>query len=395
MKVLVLQSELGVLRGGGETFTRNLFTAFVKRGHHVAAAFVADRRSRYPIPLPSCMVAIPIPGLWSRKLGQAALSSVGRYLSYGTRFRSEWDRVQEAICWRTIRWHNGRFQGRIEQRFANHWSEYDAVYVNGNVELGGKAAVHRPTVLMLPGPVSADRVPTLRAVHAVCSHDDGFARLRDHLGNEALEIPLGINSQLFNCEGGSMRAALDWTPGNLVLGYVGRLTHLKGVDILAEAFRDLSRTTNDFRLLIVGEGEFESKIRFILADQIARRIVHIEPGVSQEQLPGWYRAMDLLVMPSRYETLSNAVLEALACRVPFLASDVGGNRKLAKTGYGWLFESESVSSLTDFVRRIITNRAEIRARGVAGSRYIRENYSWDRSAERLESILISRLGVQP
>ncbi len=42
MRVLVLHSELGVLRGGGENFTRNLFAAFGERGHHVSACFVAD-----------------------------------------------------------------------------------------------------------------------------------------------------------------------------------------------------------------------------------------------------------------------------------------------------------------------------------------------------------------
>jgi hypothetical protein len=42
MKILVLHSELGVLRGGGENFTRNVFVAFAERGHDVSAAFIAD-----------------------------------------------------------------------------------------------------------------------------------------------------------------------------------------------------------------------------------------------------------------------------------------------------------------------------------------------------------------
>ena len=42
MRVLVLHSELGTLRGGGENFTRNLFSSFVGLGHHVKAAFTAD-----------------------------------------------------------------------------------------------------------------------------------------------------------------------------------------------------------------------------------------------------------------------------------------------------------------------------------------------------------------
>src|SRR5215510_4502560 len=114
MKVLVLHSELGVPRGGGENFTRNLFAAFAARGHHVAAAFVADRNARYPIALPSSIEPIPIRGWWSRKPGQATLSSIGSCIPFESRLRREWDRVREAICWRTIMWHNRRFQRRIE-----------------------------------------------------------------------------------------------------------------------------------------------------------------------------------------------------------------------------------------------------------------------------------------
>ena len=55
MKVLVLHSELGVLWGGGETFTTSLFQAVARRGHHVTAVFVADRRGQYPRALAGCV----------------------------------------------------------------------------------------------------------------------------------------------------------------------------------------------------------------------------------------------------------------------------------------------------------------------------------------------------
>src|SRR5262245_21962870 len=113
MKVLVIHSELGVLRGGGENFTRNLFSAFAERGHHVKAALLADRKKSYPIPLPSGIEPIPIPGWWSRNAGQEVFSSIRRYVPCQERFRVTWDRIQEAVSWRTIRWHDRRFQRRI------------------------------------------------------------------------------------------------------------------------------------------------------------------------------------------------------------------------------------------------------------------------------------------
>jgi glycosyltransferase involved in cell wall biosynthesis len=394
MKVLVLHSELGVLHGGGETVTRNLFTAFAERGHHVAAAFVADRSGRYPIPLPSCIEPIPISGWWSRKLGQATLSSIGSRLPRQKRLVAAWDRLQEALCWRTIRWHNRRFESRIEHAFAHRWGDFDVVYVQSNVPLASKAALRRPTVLMLPGPVTAELTPMLRMVHAVCAHDDAFVRIRAFLGDHAIELPLGLDGRVF-CPGATaVRSALGWTDQHCVVGYVGRLTLLKGVDLLAMAFREVSRKAVNARLLIVGSGEEERQLRSILAEECAQGLVHIEPGMNQEQLPAWYRAMDVLVMPSRYETLSNAILEAMACGIPFLASDVGGNRTLGATGAGWLFESESVAALSTCLGSVLQSRTEMKARADIGYRYVQERYSWVASAKRLEWIMTSQLGVK-
>jgi glycosyltransferase involved in cell wall biosynthesis len=394
MKVLVLQSELGVLRGGGENFTRNLFTAFAARGHRVAAAFVADRSGRYPIPLPAGIEPIPIRGWWSRKLGQALLSSVAGCIPFESPLRAGWDRGQEAICWRTIRWHDRRFQRRIEHEFALRWTDFDIVYVHGNAILASRVARYRPTVLRLPGPVTAELAPVLRRVHAVCANGDALAQIRRFLGDHAIELPLGIDTQLFMPGSTSVRTALGWTGQHRVVGYVGRLAHLKGVDLLAAAFREMSRTLPEARLLIIGSGEEEGKIRSVLAQELAHGIVHIERDVNHEQLPEWYRAMDLLVMPSRYENFSNTVLEGMACGIPFLASDIGGNRIFAETGAGWLFDSESVASLTSRLRSINGHPSEMKARGTVGTRYARERYTWVASAECLEGIIASRLGVK-
>ncbi|MCA9423146.1 MAG: hypothetical protein KC592_19155, partial [Nitrospira sp.] len=147
MNILVLHSELGVLRGGGEYFTRNLFSEFRKRGHHVSVAFVADSQGSFANPMPAGIEPIPIPGWWSRKFGQEMLTKVGETFLGNSRLKSYWDRGQESVCWRTIRWHARRFQRRIEREFSSRWEEFDAVYVHGDPFLAKATAILRPTVL--------------------------------------------------------------------------------------------------------------------------------------------------------------------------------------------------------------------------------------------------------
>jgi glycosyltransferase involved in cell wall biosynthesis len=179
-----------------------------------------------------------------------------------------------------------------------------------------------------------------------------------------------------------------------VIGYVGRLIPVKGVDLLATAFREVSRVVPNARLLIVGSGEKADLIRSILREESVRSIVHMESDVPHQRLADWYRAMNLFVMPSRYENFSNAILEALACGVPVLTSDVGGNRIVAKAVGGFLFQENSVPSLTMSLRNVIESSQDMKAQGLFGAEYVRRKYSWAASAECLEHIITERLGVK-
>ena len=115
--------------------------------------------------------------------------------------------------------------------------------------------------------------------------------------------------------------------------------------------------------------------------------MHLAGDVPHEQLPAYYRAMDVLVMPSRYENYSNAMLEGLACGVPFVGSDVGGNRALFETGAGWLFSQGSAPDLAVSVRTALADQADLESRGARGRQHVVGRFSWDATARRLEEII--------
>jgi phosphatidylinositol alpha-1,6-mannosyltransferase len=281
---------------------------------------------------------------------------------------------------------------RIEQEFRGRWKEFDAVYVHGSAMLASSIARYCPTILRLPGPVSADLAPVLNAVHIVCANGDALNQIRRFLGDHAVELPVGLDGDVFKSGPTQVRQRLGWTKNHWVIGYVGRLAYIKGVDLLAEAFGQIRQTIPHARLLLVGAGEEEKKLRAALNVELAEGVAHIESDVPHDGLAEWYRAMDLFIMPSRYENCSNAVLEALACGVPFLGSDVQGNRCLVvESEGGWLFAKGSADSLLQAIVSIAKNPFVMRDRGTFGREKVLQKYSWETSARRLEALLESCL----
>ena len=300
-------------------------------------------------------------------------------------------RVMGSMDWRGARWHDRRFQRRIEKEFAARWKEFDAVYVHSNAELAAEVSKHRPTVLRLPGPATAEQASLLRALPVVCANGDVLVRTKSLIGEEVVELPVGLDFTAFSPAGDSVRASLGWTNTHKVIGYVGRLTRLKGLDLLAEAFHQIAAAFPEARLILIGRGEEEGSVRHVLAKEIADGRVHLVPSLTSAELGSWYRAMDVFVLPSRYENFSNALLEAAACGAPFIASDVGGNRMLQSSGCGLLFKPGSADDLVRRMREFFADMEASRTRSLAFSRVVRERYDWNASADRMEWILQSRL----
>lgn len=99
--------------------------------------------------------------------------------------------------------------------------------------------------------------------------------------------------------------------------YVGRLNWEKGSDRLLEAIRLVSRESDNFQFCIVGKGPYQSKFEEVGS------CTQVAGPVPRQRIPNYYHASDLLIHPSRREGLPNVILEAIAARLPIVASPVG------------------------------------------------------------------------
>ena len=126
-----------------------------------------------------------------------------------------------------------------------------------------------------------------------------------------------------------VRTALGIPDGALLFGFVGRLTHQKAPERLVAAFERLAERAPHARLLMIGDGEMREALRRqIDAGRHAGRI-HLTNDFTGPQAMA---AMDALVVPSRYEAMSYAMLEAAAAGKPLILSDVGGASTVLKDG---------------------------------------------------------------
>lgn len=190
------------------------------------------------------------------------------------------------------------------------------------------------------------------------------------------------------------REAIDYTGGPLVL-FVGRIQPLKGVDIAVEMLALLADSTA--RLMIVGgasgnEGEAEvARIREII-DRLGleERVCFVEPQ-PHYALSTFYRAADVVVMPSRSESFGLVALEAAACGIPVVAASVGGLRTLIQDGVtGYLIEEREPADYAAAVDRILEDQT-LAARLASAAAVTAGRYPWSGLAARLRRIYLQLL----
>jgi glycosyltransferase involved in cell wall biosynthesis len=199
----------------------------------------------------------------------------------------------------------------------------------------------------------------------------------------------GVDTGLFRAVRGPRPEALR--DASLVIGVICVLRPEKGLGTLLEAFAQVRGACAGMKLAIVGSGpclpDLEDRARSlgILGDCV------FQPATPD--VPGWLQGIDIFVLPSLSEALSNSLMEAMACGCAVAASRVGGNPELVSHGEtGMLFEAGDAADLARVLRVLIENpalRGELAA-NAAGM--IRGRFSVEASARRMGEIYSALLG---
>jgi phosphatidylinositol alpha-1,6-mannosyltransferase len=214
----------------------------------------------------------------------------------------------------------------------------------------------------------------------------------------ALEyLPPGVDTEVFRPDptGRSrIREAIGLGDRPVVV-CISRLVARKGQDVLIRALPEILRSVADAVLLVVGDGPDRDSLRRLAVQLDVQDSVIFAGAVPWLELPAHYAAGDVFAMPCRtrgkgldVEGLGIVFLEASAMGLPVVAGDSGGAPEAVREREtGVVVDGRDVSAVAHAVAGLLGDRARARLWGDTGRDWIARRWNWQRSADRLASLL--------
>lgn len=197
--------------------------------------------------------------------------------------------------------------------------------------------------------------------------------------NNTIVFPWGVDLQHFNMK--------TFKPSNLQTFtlFCNRSWEPRyGVDVLAKAYVKVAASRPEVCLILLNGGSQGAAIRQILQSGGVLDRVHFGGQVSQTDLPNWYHRADLYISPSHVDGSSVSLMEALACGLPCLVSDIPANKEWVSEGEnGWLFEDGNADMLAEKILLAIKNRKSLVKIGNASRITAEERADWKKNAMKL------------
>ena len=145
------------------------------------------------------------------------------------------------------------------------------------------------------------------------------------------------------------------------------------------------------RLLIVGDGPLRKQLH-LLAEQLALGDMVWMAG-DRDDVPALLQLMDVFVLPSLGEGISNTILEAMASGLPVVATAVGGNLELVEEGFnGSLFPAGDVQGLSSALVALLQNDGERVRQGLNARERVSSHFEWDRTVSAYLGVYDELLG---
>ena len=238
--------------------------------------------------------------------------------------------------------------------------------------------------------VEEQLMATAGRIIAFSPHErDAMARLYGADVSRIQLVPCGVDLSTFrplDREESRKRLGLN---GDKVLLYVGRIESLKGVELLVRTAAQLD-TCEPVRVLVVGDDNGQDReldrLRRLTETLQVDESFQFVGRVEQEELPVYYSAADVCVVPSFYESFGLAALESMACGTPVVASRVGGLSTVVQHGStGYLKSWRCPEAFANSLEMLMSSKSLQHSMGIAARRRA-EGMSWEKVAGQISDV---------
>ena len=245
--------------------------------------------------------------------------------------------------------------------------------------------------------VNADRTPlwrwvarvTLRRADMVIGDSravrEKVRQLADYPDDRIVTYPWGIDLETFKPAPTRLllRQQLGWQDKRVILS-TRSWEPLYGIDVLLQAFAEIVRQLPDARLLLMGDGTLAPKVRRFIRKNGLSQFVHLTGQVPREQIVDYFNLADIYVSSALSDGTSISLLEAMACALPVVVTDIPGNREWISPGVnGWLAKPGEASSLASVLLHTLGDSSRWAQMGQANLAIARERADWNKNFQVL------------
>jgi D-inositol-3-phosphate glycosyltransferase len=225
-----------------------------------------------------------------------------------------------------------------------------------------------------------------RIIVATEKEKQGLIDYYEALPEKVGVVPCGVNMEIFKPADKTVaRQKLGLTEEKIVL-FVGRIDPLKGIDKLIRSI-PLFKNNGKVRLVVVGGDENSrpelEKLKKLACELNIEDSIDFRGLVKQEQLPYFYSAADVCVVPSYYESFGLVPLESLACGTPVVATDVGDLKNIIRHGEtGYILTDNSPEELAAGISSMLSSTSN-KIESVLSIRASVSKWDWTNIAGRV------------
>jgi len=357
MNITVINRLMGIRFGGGENFDLCTAKELQKMGHKVR--IIAGRRLK--------KIDVPLQEIETIFIATPYL----RWIDYKLEGNNIFSKIISKMAFLSDLM---MFQIAVYIYLLNDkWS--DIYQVCGLPRLGYwlEHNKKKPCVVYFPGPPRTSLAKYIKYCSASSSYGNAFNEL-SMIAPNAVNIPPGVDIDNFFPD------IRKRDTRKVTVTFVGRLIDIKNLPFLIRCFNKLYKNYSDIQLRIVGEGDLYHRLKQMIQSDIV--FTGFKNGT---ELLDEYQRSDIFVIPSRYESYSMVTLEAMACALPIIASNVGYLPNLVKDN-GVLVDSGKDIELVNALSVLIKNKIKRIEMGSKSRQYAINHYSWLNSARQIENL---------